>query len=214
MEQDSTEYGSRSFWADGGDKTGKRSKSIDADRSGTLHLLVAAAFYVSGIIVGCVVFSHTFSADEIKNCVSGYNGGSLFGLFRTYSTEKLLTLAIMALMSVFAVGWLTIPALLAYRGLGAGIILCCLCAQGRIINIAYAAFCVGLPMTATAFLECCFAKRAMALSQTLFGSLAGQRGSRQALKSMCKSLFVISIALLVVSFLEALVVTLLDGCVK
>ncbi len=89
---------------------------------------ICAALCLLGALTGTVIFARAYSEADIAAFAETQTAlpPDFLKGFASFLRRELIFLVLVVLMSCFVFGWLALPMLLVYRGLGVGIGVCCL----------------------------------------------------------------------------------------
>lgn len=116
------------------------------DRGGLLWI-ACSLLCLAGFITGTVVFSRSFSDSDVTAYIRAQRlqPTVFFEGFICFLRREALFFAAALLLAFFAVGWLILPGVLIYRGLGIGIGACCLTDAYGWFGALYAVSVVAVP---------------------------------------------------------------------
>ncbi len=136
-----------------------------------------------GVITGAVVFSMTFSdcdvyayIDSLRLLPTGFPESLIY-----YLRRDAIALSAVLLCSVSALGWLLIPLVFAYLGLGIGVGMCCLVDSLGIDGAIYAALSLFIPYIISLTAHMTASRDAFFVSYSLFLSVIGRKAYRYSI---------------------------------
>lgn len=161
---------------------------------------------VLGFVTGTVVFCRTFDNSDIEayinsNCIISEEFSN--ALLKR-SVREGIHLGFTVLLSTFALGWIMIPGLLFYRGLGIGIAACCIFDKygmtGALLILGYIFAPSAIALVAHVFASC----DAFSVSYGIFSFLIGRNDRKNSIVRLLTRLPLCSAGLVCAAAIAAL----------
>ena len=178
--------------------------------------LLCVMLCAAGALTGTAVFSKSFSDVDIDAYISAQHVlPQGFGeLFLCLLKSEILLLFLICLLGLFSFGWLLLPPVLIYSGLGAGTGVCCLYSRFGLFGLLYAVPVIIIPFLCTVISRSIAGREAICLSCSLMRSMSGRVSGRGRLLKviikvpLCMGIDIFSCAL------SAVMRTILFRCIS